>query len=353
MSPRPRVRKAFTLVELLVVITIIGILIALLLPAVQAAREAARRISCNNQLKQLGLALHNYGQANKVFPPGTISSQTGSSINVYGSDAHGTSWILRILPFIEADALAKGWNYKEGITGTTPLTTGGLNNLKSSQTDVKGLYCPTRRSTVRAGVDANNSLDTSNISPLPGGWTGGGTDYGGCLGRGVGFASYAIVDATVGGDAKMVNPKVNDVYVDDTTKLSASTIWGIFGQVNKSATFGAIRDGLSNTIMTGELSRITSNSSPYNASSGPTLGKDGWVYGGPSSTFTTGAYPSSGGITSQSNNGYYGSPGSDHSNGANYGIADGSVRFLATSMDGSVFALLGSMADNKPISVGE
>lgn len=346
MSPRPRVRRAFTLVELLVVITIIGILIALLLPAVQAAREAARRISCNNQLKQLGLALHNYGQANKVFPPGTISSQTGSSINVYGSDAHGTSWILRILPFIEADALAKGWNYKEGITGTTPLTTNGLNNLQSSQTEVKGLYCPTRRSALRPGVDVDNALGTI----MPSGWKGGGTDYGGCLGRGVGFSGYAIVDATAtSSDATMVSPQVNGANVDTT--LTASTIWGVFGQVNKSATFGAIRDGLSNTIMTGELSRITGTSTPYNASSGPTIGKDGWVYGGPSTTFTTGA--SSGSIASQSNNGYYGSPGSDHSNGANYGIGDGSVRFLATSMDGSVFALLGSMADGKPISVGE
>lgn len=128
---------------------------------------------------------------------------------------------------------------------------------------------------------------------------------------------------------------------------------GIFGQVNKSATFGAIRDGLSNTIMIGEMSKITSvGTAPYSASSGISMySKDGWSIGGPATTFTTGVCVSQG--TPLSNNGLFPSPGSDHSNGANYGLGDGSVRFISTSMDGNVFALLGSMADGKPASVGE
>ncbi len=83
----------FTLVELLVVITIIGILISLLLPAVQAAREAARRLQCSNNLKQIGLALLNYENTHGVLPPGGMMSPTNG--------AYGSSWIVRILPYIE------------------------------------------------------------------------------------------------------------------------------------------------------------------------------------------------------------------------------------------------------------
>ncbi len=94
----PQTPKAFTLVELLVVIAIIGVLVALLLPAVQAAREASRRMSCQNNLKQIGLACLNYESAQGKFPP-------GSTIPDRGQPAQGFSWHVLVLPYIESSAV--------------------------------------------------------------------------------------------------------------------------------------------------------------------------------------------------------------------------------------------------------
>jgi prepilin-type N-terminal cleavage/methylation domain-containing protein/prepilin-type processing-associated H-X9-DG protein len=94
-------QRGFTLVELLVVIAIIGVLVALLLPAVQAAREAARRMSCSNNVKNIVLAMHNYAEANKQFPIGARASQGN----------YGQSWTIGLLPYIEQDALYQLWNH--------------------------------------------------------------------------------------------------------------------------------------------------------------------------------------------------------------------------------------------------
>lgn len=96
LKPSPSVshhRDAFTLVELLVVIAIIGVMVGLLLPAVQAAREAARRMSCSNNLKQLGLAMHNYHDTFNMFP-------YGFKTEVAGQSKRRDTWYQRILPFI-------------------------------------------------------------------------------------------------------------------------------------------------------------------------------------------------------------------------------------------------------------
>jgi prepilin-type N-terminal cleavage/methylation domain-containing protein/prepilin-type processing-associated H-X9-DG protein len=103
-----KVGRGFTLVELLVVIAIIGILISLLLPAVQSAREAARRMQCSNKLRQIGLALHNYHAALRAFPPGSIVSD--ASCTAPTSTKRQAPWTVQILPYLEQEALYKQFN---------------------------------------------------------------------------------------------------------------------------------------------------------------------------------------------------------------------------------------------------
>lgn len=113
MVRKRRDKRGFTLVELLVVIAIIGILIALLLPAVQAAREAARRSQCTNHLKQMGLALHNHHDTYQRFPPGVANDQAPFGDLTAGARVKnwGTSWLVYILPFVEQKALYDKWEF--------------------------------------------------------------------------------------------------------------------------------------------------------------------------------------------------------------------------------------------------
>ncbi len=126
-----RARRAFTLIELLVVIAIIAILIALLLPAVQQAREAARRTQCKNNMKQLGLAMHNYHDVYKCFPIGSSGSPNG-----IGTQPLGWPWSMRILPYIEQQALFNQLNVGVGIT--IPNSATNMTNQNDYRTAAAG-----------------------------------------------------------------------------------------------------------------------------------------------------------------------------------------------------------------------
>jgi prepilin-type N-terminal cleavage/methylation domain-containing protein len=139
-------RHAFTLVELLVVIAIIGVLVALLLPAVQAAREAARRSQCTNNLRQIGVGIHNYETTWKTLPPGSYQA-------VFGT------WILHLLPFVEQQALHSqyvGSGAMERMRETSPLSGGPrygwAGNLPVTQTQLKVYLCASDTKSAQAGI---------------------------------------------------------------------------------------------------------------------------------------------------------------------------------------------------------
>jgi len=207
--------KGFTLVELLVVIAIIGILIALLLPAVQAAREAARRSQCTNNLKQMGLAVHNYADINKCFPPKKSGTQTGSGGTMYNAE-FGSGW-MRLLPFFEQQALYNTWSSAQTYGTYTfapfgPLPWDGSVGAAPYVpycTQVSTLLCPTNPSAA-TGKAANAH---------------GRTNY-----------MFSVGDSVSGWDH-------ND---------NSSTTRGPFGNRRIVFTFADIRDGTANTTMLSE-----------------------------------------------------------------------------------------------------
>jgi prepilin-type N-terminal cleavage/methylation domain-containing protein len=131
--PPKRPRFGFTLIELLVVIAIIAILIGLLLPAIQKVREAANRTTCQNNLKQIGTALHNYHGVHKRFPPGSVGNggTTAMPVPAYG-------WPIYLLPYVEQQNL-----YDRINPDTRTLQTVFTSDLAALQTPLKGFVCPT------------------------------------------------------------------------------------------------------------------------------------------------------------------------------------------------------------------
>jgi len=132
-----RERHGFTLVELLVVIAIIGVLVALLLPAVQAAREAARRSQCSNNMRQIGVAFHSYHAAMKSFPPGWLED----SNPVLEERVPNAGWGLLILPYIEGQNVSSRFDLKKKITHGTPG--GAVENIDLIGIPLAVYLCPT------------------------------------------------------------------------------------------------------------------------------------------------------------------------------------------------------------------
>jgi prepilin-type N-terminal cleavage/methylation domain-containing protein/prepilin-type processing-associated H-X9-DG protein len=197
-------RRGFTLIELLVVISIIAVLIALLLPAVQSAREAARRAQCSNNLKQLGLAVHNYASSFNVVPAMTMYPGYQETI----SQGWGPTWAIPLLPQIEQGNLFSSYNFAAPavLTGGTPS---GLENTTVTYTQISTFLCPSEDEPARPASTAT-------------------TNY---------FANY-------GGPGQITAYSGVIIPVGDPN----GTPLGRLGPV----TLEAIRDGLSNTAMFSE-----------------------------------------------------------------------------------------------------
>ncbi len=359
-------QRGFTLIELLVVIAIIAILIALLLPAVQQAREAARRTQCKNNLKQIGLAMHNYESTYGQFPPGSMFVISGgNTIN------QANSWGRMILPFIEQAPLATSFDPNVSIfTGS---------NLALLATNIPGYRCPSTSGPEKtvttwsaATITANGNSNQLPVTPSAAiNVTWGPIDYFGIvdvrspiysanlttlpnytLANRVGFFYHGDFNAAsviVGGDAATENA------------IRASTATGVGVLRSAGPKMRDITDGLSNTFMVCESAGRNQYMSKGQKASGTgaqflrlssqqdNFGGGGW--GDPLNSFwvrgsardgrdwisTPGnGDPSSCAIncTNKASRGLY----SWHTGGAQCAMGDGSVRFVSENTDNRVFA---------------
>jgi len=163
---QPKALRAFTLVELLVVIAIIGVLVALLLPAVQAAREAARRTQCVNNLKQIGLSMHNYLSAKKAFPPGSYWDPVTTKNKQYQTNGNEATWITFLLPYLEEPSLYDKIDWKLSLGGAFEAP---YPNRAVTSAPLIGMRCPSSEVTTQLWLDAwmrGNYAANNGIGPM-------------------------------------------------------------------------------------------------------------------------------------------------------------------------------------------
>jgi prepilin-type N-terminal cleavage/methylation domain-containing protein/prepilin-type processing-associated H-X9-DG protein len=276
-------RSAFTLVELLVVIAIIGVLVALLLPAVQAAREAARRCSCVNNMMQLGLSLHSYEFHHETFPPGVINPDGPIRNEAVGQHV---SWTVQALPYLEQNALWREFDQAAGAYAPV--------NAPVRSTVVSVLLCPSY-----AGNESNQDQSVAHST------------YAGC-------------------------------HHDVEAPIDANNNGMLF--LNSKVRFRDIYDGSSNTILLSEAIPDDEKELGWVSGTRATLRNTGVLQPPRRRNQPMPADQSEDGEPVSST--YVGGFGSYHSGGViNVAMADGSTRAISSNLDLNVLHQLGSRAD--------
>lgn len=286
-------QRGFTLIELLVVMAIIAILVALLLPAVQQAREAARRTQCKNNLVQIGIALHNYDMSFEMLPPGVVNL-TGPIRNI--EEGYHMSWAPQMLPMFEQANLFQMTNFDESAYAAV--------NSAVRSTVLPALLCPS---------------DSERTMAAAGGMTVGMSNYAGCYGG-------------------------EDVPID----MNNSGL--LF--LNSSIGYRQIRDGASNTLAIGEkiivkgtteLGWISGTRSTLRNTGVPI--NNGWDRGGPAARGVGGVRTPLPAPSDTATSGF----SSYHTGGSQALMADGSVRFLSENIDVKIYSFLGQREDMQVI----
>lgn len=338
-----RQRRGFTLIELLVVIAIIAVLIALLLPAVQAAREAARRAQCVNNLKQIGLAMHNYASSNVALPPAKIWAGSCSYKNPGGMALNTTAFAM-ILNYIEATALYNAYNFSQASNnvawhgGNSIVVGSGMSNTTVVGSLVGSFWCPSDEQPT-----AVNDSNTSATWP------------------------YWRVHAM------RSNYLLNCAYYTDyycpgsgSKKFSPNMSWRAPFMNDLSASLANMIDGTSNTMLAGESVNGVSKYDQGSSSSPPRFGP---YWGSGTHTAVHGRidppqYSSAISFLPNAGSGYLypkSSPAakkrpyawtfsSRHPGGVNMVMADGSVRFIKNSINVYTWWSLATMAGGEVLS---
>lgn len=260
MRERPKQHRGFTLIELLVVMAIIAVLIALLLPAVQQARESARRSACKNNMKQLGLAMHNYHETYNTFPAPAIVDLTSLTGGGLVDISSGCSWMVNVLPFVEQRGLYDLYNFSYGHDNTAnpkvALAGGGKTNNQIASEILSVQHCPStplayedlvdRQGKAPAGLPLGSGLTLAATHT----WSGAEGDYSNISGvRGTFSTNFVYNDPVLwpSGGTGLRHGGLADWIVSIREPYASLT------SNNDRHRIGDIYDGTQNTIMFAEM----------------------------------------------------------------------------------------------------